>query len=179
MPEPLLSIGIAASLAAAPSLYRSSSAVSEEANFIRSNTASIVLGFENSRALFGKKSDLLDLLADLSREYSQPDWDGEGAEAVSASTVFRTELFIRSLPESLQTPELSVEPDGAIALEWMPSRYKTFSISVSEGDRIAYAWVDGTDRGHAVARLVEGEIPAKLAHQLSLFLTDDLAVRIA
>lgn len=166
-------------MAAAPALYRSSSAVSEEANFIRANTASIVLGFENSRALFGRKNDLLDQLAELSHEYSEPDWDGEGAAAVSASTVFRAELFIRSLPESLQAPELSAEPDGAIALEWMPSRYKTFSISIGEGNRIAYAWVDGTDRGHAVARLNEGEIPSKLAYQLSLFLTDDPAIRIA
>jgi hypothetical protein len=135
--------------------------------------------FESSRALFGWKAGLLIQLQQLEGEYSEPDWDGEGAEAVSSFTVFRAELFIRSLPESLQPPELSVEPDGAIALEWMPSKYRTFSISVGEGDRIAYAWVDGTDRGHAVARLVEGEIPSKIAHQLSLFLNDDLTFHIA
>jgi hypothetical protein len=160
-------------------MYRSSTAVSAEADSIRSNVALTLSSFESSRALFGWKADLLEELFALERDHAEPDWDGYGAEPISSAALFRAKAFIRSLPESLATPELSVEPDGAISLDWMPSRAKTYSISIGDSDRLAYAWVDGTDKGHAVTRAVDGGIPGKLASHLTSFLTDAPSLRIA
>ena len=90
---------------------------------------------------------LLTKLNRLSVECSEDDWDGYGAESVKATALLRAEAFVRALPDNIPLPEVSVEPDGAVAFDWMPLPSKTFTLSVSGSNRLAYAWIDGTDRG--------------------------------
>ena len=59
-------------------------------------------------------------------------------------------------------PEFSPEPDGSISLDWIMSRTRVFSISVSPRDRLAYAWLDGSDRGHGVATFDRSMIPQRI-----------------
>ena len=60
-------------------------------------------------------------------------------------------------------PEVGVDPDGAVALDWMVSRHRMLSISVAgNSDRLAYAWLDGTDRGNAVAKFDRDAVPIRL-----------------
>jgi hypothetical protein len=69
-------------------------------------------------------------------------------------------------------PENAVDPDGAIALDWIVSRHRMLSLSVAgDSDRIAYAWVDGTNKGHAVDRFDGAAVPLRLL-QAILALTD-------
>ena len=75
----------------------------------------------------------------LVKECSEPGWDGEGAE--------------------ISLPEFAPEPDGSICLEWIQSRNCLFSLSVGANGRLAYAWMDGADKGHAVARFDGETIP--------------------
>ena len=63
-------------------------------------------------------------LYDLASECAKADWDGYGAEAVSQSAVGRSAHFIRRLPEDLPLPEISVEPDSEIALDWNEIRIR-------------------------------------------------------
>lgn len=55
------------------------------------------------------------------------------------------------LPENLPMPEVAAEPDGSISLDWIASRFRMFSVSVGANNRVAYAWLDGSEKGHAVA----------------------------
>ena len=124
---------------------------------------------ESSRALFVSKKDALNRLSELAAECAQADWDGYGAEAVSQSAVKRSELFIRRLPESLPLPEISVEPDGEIALDWSPTPMQTFSVSIGTEDQMACAWVNGTEHGHVVVSSTNGEIPWRILQELVRF----------
>ena len=59
-------------------------------------------------------------------------------------------------------PEFAPEPDGAISLDWIQSRHRLFTLSISASNRLAYAWLDGTDKGHGVARFDGRTIPRRV-----------------
>lgn len=131
------------------------------------------------RTLFGSKEDALDRLYELAAECAEADWDGYGAEAVSQSAVERSAHFIRRLPEDLPLPEISVEPDGEIALDWSPTPTQTFSVSIGTANRMACAWVNGTEHGHAVAYSNNGEIPSRILQEIQRITNNDSTFRTA
>ena len=133
---------------------------------------------ERSWVLFGPKENALNRLYKLATECAG-DWDGYGAEAVSQSAVERSAHFIRQLPEGLPLPEISVEPDGEIALDWSPTSTQTFSVSIGNADRMACAWVNGTKHGHVVAYSNNGEIPSRILQEIQLITNNDSTFRTA
>ncbi len=158
-----------AGYSAAVALSRPSSAVSAEAESVRHNASVVVEQVHRSVALFGPKSELISSLASLGDECRESNWDGYGAEPVSQHALRRAQNLIESLPEDLPLPECSIEPDGCVAMDWMPASYRTLSVSVGEADRLPYAWVDGSDRGHAVAKLVDGQLPPRILAEIRRF----------
>jgi hypothetical protein len=179
MPEPVLAIGLIAGYAALAPLTRQGSALSSVAGVVRSHASAVTNTVEQSFALFGAKAEALTSLKALAMECSESDWDGYGSLPVNLASLERAEFFLRSLPDDLPLPELSVEPDGDISFDWLPTRTRSFSVSVGDSDRIAYAWVDGTDRGHAVARTGSGEVPHRILNELSRICAHGLALRSA
>jgi hypothetical protein len=117
---------------------------------------------QRSVALFGHKADLLSALAALAANYGKAGWDGEDAEPIDSVAVHRTEIFLRALPPGVPLPELAPEPDGAISLDWIRSRQRVFSMSIDRSDRLAFAWVDGTDSGHGVVRFDGFSVPNQI-----------------
>ena len=107
-------------------------------------------------------NDRLFKLHALANECVDPNWDGHGALPLTQLAVFRTEAFIRALPESVPLPEFAPQPDGSISLDWIQSRHRLFSVSVGVTDRLAFAWLDVTDKGHGVARFDGERIPPKI-----------------
>lgn len=101
--------------------------------------------------------------------FREPNWDGYGAEPVNLLALRRAEDLLASLPGDLPRPECSVEPDGCVSLDWMPAPHRTLSVSVGAGEGLPYAWVDGTHRGHAVARWVDGQPPARVVEEIRRF----------
>ncbi len=85
-------------------------------------------------------------------EFSVSNWDGNDAEPVSKAAADNAEGFILALPDDFPAPEVAPEPDGSISLDWNVSSDQVFSISVGEDDRLAFAWLDGLERGHAVLK---------------------------
>ncbi len=112
-------------------------------------------------------------------ECSTPDWDGYRALPVNPAALERAETLLRSLPDDLLLPDFSIEPDGDISFDWLPTRTRSFSLSIGNSDRVAYAWVDGTDRGHAVARTGSGEVPTRILNELKRIYAHDLTIRLA
>ena len=119
----------------------------------------------------GQSAGGLRLGPDL-QAFREPNWDGYGAEPVNPLAFQRAEQMIAALPDDLPLPECSVEPDGCVSLDWMPIPNRTLTVSVGAGDRLPYAWVDGTDRGHAVARLADGQLPPRILEEIRRFTWD-------
>lgn len=138
------------------------SAVSEESKVARDLVRAAVRSVETSQALFGRKASVISEIWALVNECAGPDWDSAGAEAVDRVAAFRAVDLIRALPPAVPLPEVGGEPDGSISLDWIASRNRMFSLSVGAGDRLAYAWVDGSSRGHAVDRFDGETVPPRI-----------------
>ncbi len=168
-----------AGYSAAVALSRPRSAVSAEAESVRVNASVVAEQIYRSVALFGPKAALITHLSALGEECCEGNWDGYDAEPVRPQALRCAEDLITSLPEDVPLPECSIEPDGCVSLDWMPTPSRTLTVSVGESDRIPYAWVDGTDRGHAVARLVDGQLPPRILAEIRRFTSDDSFLRVA
>lgn len=141
---------------------RGNSAVSAEAFAVRKAASVLVESAERSQVLFGPKSAALSRLRELATECDEADWDGAEGAAVDERAVMNAEDIVRALPIGVPLPEFAPEPDGAISLDWIQSRTRIFSVSVGAGPRLAYAWLDGSDRGHGVSRFDGERIPARV-----------------
>lgn len=141
---------------------RGGSAISREARQVRDSACAIVESKEKSISLFGAQASAISDLWEMVAEHATAGWDGEGAQTVSRTAAQNAEALIRSLPRDISMPEFAPEPDGSISMDWISSRTRFVSLSVGENDRIAYAWIDGSDRGHAVARFYPDRFPQRL-----------------
>ena len=159
---------------------QSGSAVSLEAEMVKQAASNLVRAAEESVALFGERAEAISSLRELANECAHEDWDGGGATAIDLDAVARAEGFLRALPSGVPMPTCSPEPDGSISLDWSESRGRLFSISVSARDRIAFAWLDGNDRGHGVARFDGAVVPERVVFGIRSIMTPSHApVRIA
>jgi len=82
--------------------------------------------------------------------------------SVSLDALFLSKRFLRALPGGVPAPEFSVEPDGSISLDWIESRNCLFSLSIGANNRFAFAWLDGTNRGHGVESFDGETIPKRI-----------------
>jgi hypothetical protein len=136
------------------------SAISPEARAVRDAATEVAASTERSMALFGEKAKVLSQLAALAGECAEDGWDGADAVAIDPVAVRSVERFVRVLPEDMPLPELAPDPDGSISLDWLCGRNRLLSLSIGATERLAYAWLDGADKGHAVARFDGQSIPS-------------------
>lgn len=136
-----------------------SSAVSATAQAIRKEASAVMESVERSQVLFGGKNVAISKLKAIEKECAEKGWDGADADPVDPLAVICAERFLRVLPDNIPLPELAPEPDGFISLDWIQSRNRLFSLSVCSSYRLAYAWLDGTDKGQAVAHFDGERIP--------------------
>jgi hypothetical protein len=142
------------------------SAISPEANAVHKAVTEVVELTERSLVLFGKKASALSQLAELAAECAQQGWDGDTAAGINPNAVLYAEHFVRALPEGIPLPEFTPEPDGSISLDWIRSPNRLFSLSVGNSNRLAYAWLDGADKGHGVARFDGQTIPPRVLEDI-------------
>ncbi|MGP1679213.1 MAG: hypothetical protein ACTS6J_18920, partial [Burkholderiales bacterium] len=152
------------------SLARPGSAISAEAQAVQRAATSVVDSVERSHALFGDKATAISQVWTLANECGEPGWDGDGALPLDHLAVFKAVAFIRALPDGVPLPEFAPEPDGSLSLDWISSRNRLFSLSVGSGDRLPYAWLDGTDKGHAVARFDGESVPQRILEGITSIL---------
>jgi hypothetical protein len=165
-----MTIGVVAGMIALAPLVRGGTAVSEEAEVSRQKIAALVRSTESSQALFGEKAAAITNLREMASECAQEDWDGQGSLGMSPAAVAQAIDFVRAFPDGLPLPEFAPEPDGSVSLEWLVSRHRRFMVSAGERERLAFAWVDGTDRGHGVARFDGCSIPERILKGLESIL---------
>ncbi|MSQ46887.1 MAG: hypothetical protein EXR78_00635 [Deltaproteobacteria bacterium] len=138
------------------------SAISVEARSVRKAAHAVVESVERSQALFGEKSVAISQIATLANECAEAGWDGDEAAPINWMAADTAVQFIRVLPDNVPLPEFAPEPDGSISLDWIQSRHRLFSLSVGSSNRLAYAWLDGSDRGHGVSWFDGERIPPRV-----------------
>jgi len=83
--------------------------------------------------------DVLQELAAVAHECGSPNWDGQGAKAVSPDTLSTARRLLAALPQDVALPSVGVEPDGHLTLEWYRTPTWTLSVSVSPESHLYYA----------------------------------------
>lgn len=136
--------------------------VSLEGRFVVQSEFDIQSRTEASVALFGEKEQVMSTIYETAVDCRIADWDGYGALPLSSKSVAYGIQFVRLLPDNTPMPEVSPEPDGMLALDWAASKSRRLSVSFCDSERIAYAWLDGSDRGHATARFDGQAIPQRV-----------------
>jgi hypothetical protein len=163
MPEPVSTLGVYFLGYVALSAYaKGASAISVEARAARKAANAVIESIERSQAIFGEKAAAISKLRALAIECGQENWDGDGAAMIDPMAIINAEAIVRALPIGVPLPELAPEPDGSVSLDWIQSSTRQFSVSVGRSQRLAYAWLDGTDRGHGVATFDGSTIPSRM-----------------
>lgn len=152
---------------------RTGTAVSDEAHTIQKAASEAALATERSQALFGARQNLLGELWVIAEDCSQDGWDADGAVAVSAGALKRAEDLVRTLPEGIPLPEVAPEPDGSLSMDWIRSPYRLYSLSIGPANRLAYAWLDGTDKGHGVVGFDGITLPSRVMSDIQRIMVDD------
>lgn len=70
-------------------------------------------------------------LRKLLRSHGEMGWDGGHASAVDPQAVARAAAFVRALPKDCALPEVGVDPDGSVSLDWIASRHRMLTIGVA------------------------------------------------
>lgn len=146
------------------------SAVSVEAASVGRAAIILARAAEQSVALFGERAAAISRLHELANECVQDDWDGAGAVPLDLTAVAHAESFLRALPDGTPLPECSPEADGSVSLDWCSARNRLFSVSIGRSNRVAFAWLDGNDKGHGVARFDGVAVPTRVLFGLSSIL---------
>jgi hypothetical protein len=94
------------------------------------------------------KKDAMDHLYKYFCASCEPEWEVCGASAVSFEAYLKAEKFIQALPTSFPVPEVAVDPDGEISLEWYRGSGRVFSVSIGPGDDLSYAGLFGPNKVH-------------------------------
>lgn len=153
--------------------FANDTALSEEAGRLREMDREVASSTERSQALFGDKAEAIQAIYSLYEECAEDDWDGNDGRPMSPGTVERAIDMVSLLPHGIPLPEFSAEPDGSISMDWTTSRKSIFSLSIGRTDRIPYAWVDGAERGDAVAAFDGREIPKRILDEIGEIIRRD------
>ncbi|MBK8233377.1 MAG: hypothetical protein IPK72_23085 [Candidatus Eisenbacteria bacterium] len=133
-----------------------SSGISAEAEWVLRAVEQAQDRAGSSLSLFWEKAGLLADLRAMMQE----------GELVAPGASSKAEQLIRALPVGIPLPEVAPEPDGSISFDWIASRLRSISVSVGESARLAYAWVDGSESGHAVAWFDGEAVPEGLLDEI-------------
>lgn len=116
----------------------------------------------NLSLAFGKR------YVDLQKAYSEAsveDWDGYGARPADPAGYHRAAAFLRALPVTVPDPDITVDPDGEIALTWHRAPRLVFSVSIGRG-AVSYAGLFGGSTTHGTEPFTD-ELPRAIEVNLA------------
>ena len=139
-------------------------ALSDEAENFRAQVAS-ASEFRSSVALGQQKQAAADVLLETYLSARSDNWDGLGSAAVEPSTYLYAKQFLALLSSTTPMPEIFVDRDGEICLEWDYTPRRVFSVAVGRDGTLNYAGLFGHSKAHGVEQLYEG-LPAAISSNL-------------
>lgn len=144
----------------------SSNASSKPAERLREQQQEIREHLLRSYSIGRRVDEVFEDLQAVRRESSQEGWDGYNANPLDRDAYGFALLFLEALPTTAPIPEMSVDSDGEIALDWIFGPRKALTVSIGPRGRCTFAWIYGqsTYRG---TDWIADEIPANIAHALA------------
>jgi len=139
-----------------PFFFPSDRGVSEDAHAL--NTFVEEMLKDCSQSVINSADESLLELFNLLEECISENWDGYGALPINLDSVEEAERFIRALPRTVPEPEVDVDPDGEISLEWYLEPRKVFSVSIGKRNEITYAGLYGINKTYG-REYFDNEIP--------------------
>lgn len=122
--------------------------VSDDANTLHKQIAEIEDDSYKSIVLGEKNVKITQALMNILEECAHPNWDGYGAKPIDKESYHESLRFVQYLPNSIPSPEVTIEPDGEIAFEWFNNKRRVFSISIGRNGELTYAGLFGYNKAH-------------------------------
>ncbi len=119
-----------------------SSAASETAQCLQRFLKTTVDELRNADT-WNRLGEAIANLKETFQDCSSVNWDGYGAQPVSASAYTEALAFLNALPPHIPIPEVVPEPDGSIGFEWENGANRVFTASLSGKGSIVYAGLIG------------------------------------
>lgn len=105
------------------------------------------------------KPNALDALHAAFSDSGAPGWDGYDAASASYDSYLRAKRFIEALPANFPAPEVAVDPDGEVSLEWYCPTGRVFSVSIGANDGLSYAGKFSPSRKTHGTEIFTNQIP--------------------
>ncbi len=115
--------------------------------------------------------DAVEALETALSEAQLVNWDGHHARAADIGAFIYALEFIAHLPVSTPLPEVAVDADGDIALDWDKGPRQIFSLRVGRDGTLHYAGVVGQSTFHGSELLSEG-VPSAISAGLDRVLSE-------
>ena len=93
----------------------------------------------------GAKFEKLSEVNETYRKCSMPNWDAEGAEAITEAAYLEASRFIRLLPVIFPMPEIVPEPNGQLGFEWHLRRDHMFVVALGGTQVLTFAGLFGSE----------------------------------
>jgi hypothetical protein len=110
-------------------------------------------------------------LETLRTETSVEGWDGYSARPIDQDAYYCARIFIQALPTTVPLPEVSVDPDGEVAVDWAFGKGLRFSVSVGGRGRLTFVSVLGNRTLEGTEWLDTG-IPSAVLNELTAIATE-------
>lgn len=143
---------------------------SEDASVLRETFSHLKIHFTLAATWQLKEELLKTAFEALLETIAGPTQYEEGSQQTSENTIREATRLLEALPASIPQPDISTEPNGAIAFEWYRDKNNVFVISTNGTGSIEYAALLGF--GNEVHGRVNfaGDFPMPLNSLLSIFL---------
>jgi len=123
-----------------------SHALSEEAHDLWRCALEVRRRFEQLVSLGRAASNALASLETARAEATEENWDGYGGKPVDLAAYDFARKFIRSLPTTAPEPEVGVDPDGEVSVDWNWGSRRVLSVSIGPSGRLVYAALIGPNK---------------------------------
>jgi len=137
--------------AAACVLMPTATAFSADAGLVRQQLLGFKDAYERSFALSGERMQANEALRLLGEE-----------EDLLMVSVVEAKRLLSCLPDFLTYPDISADPEGIVALDWMSSKNAVVSVSAVGIGRLAVAWLKGSNHGYSTIRFDGHNFPVML-----------------
>lgn len=126
--------------------FPTSYGISDSAVDVQKRVTAAVEALRETFSLGGVYRQALDELEEVRSETAEKDWNGYGARPISSESYLQATRFLAALPTWSPAPEVSVDPDGEVALDWFGIRKDVFSVSIGPTGELSYAGIFGVSR---------------------------------
>jgi len=150
--------------------YGTSSGASDDAARIASQFREFFGRFVQSATGSERVLEPRQAIYDLVARCAQENWNGEGAEPITADAASRASELLVSLPSYLPVPDIFPDPSGAISFEWYRRPKHRLVLSIYGNGAVEFAGLLGVgNEVYGEARMAGGLPEIIRAHLRQLF----------